>query len=258
MAKKSEKSPKYNLSVGSRKSSAEFGYSSNLASVLKNALAPLVFGQYGNALHKRLQKCITAAIARGLAAKKGNRTMAEGDVSVLKGLELNTYTPFSALTFSLVLRAAIFPETNTLRIEMPAIRPDCFRWPERAQAAYLNVRCLVVDVKHRMVVGSYTLEPVTIAEAGTGSPPRRATVKTTDLEDRMVLVATGVSFFRTDSEGEEGLISHNRKYYAAQLVEAAYVKDGKVVVFNYNDKKPDPVMPSSESEVLTIKWDNDD
>lgn len=258
MIKKSEKPPKYNLSAGSLQSSTEFGYSSSLASVLKNALAPLVFGQYANALHKRLQKHITAAIVRGPEAKKGNRTVAEGDVSVLKGLELNTYTPFSALTFSLFLKVAIFPETNTLRIELPAIRPDRFRWPECAQEAYLNVRCFVVDVKHRMVVGSYALEPIAIAEEGAGDPPRQATVKATDLEDRMVLVAIGVSFFRTDSERQDGLISRNRKYYAARLVEAAYVKDGKVVVSNHGDKKPDPVVPLSESDVLSIKWDDGD
>lgn len=67
----------------------------------------------------------------------------------------------------------------------------------------------------------------------------------------MVLVAVGVSFFRTDSEGEDGLVSHNRKYYAAQLLEAAYIKNGKVVVFADRDKssllrsRPYPMCPWS-------------
>ncbi|GEM_PF-1355901 len=257
MTKKSEKPSKYKLSADSLKSSAEFGYASRLASVLKNAVAPLVFGQYGNALHKQLQARITTAIARGPERKKGNRTMADGEVSILNGLELNPYTRFSTLTHLLFVKATILPKTNTLRIELPAIRSDRFRWPDRAGEAYLNVRCVVVDV-HRGIAENYVLEPLAFKKVSADKPPRQATVQATDLEDRMVLVAVGVSFFRTDSDGQDGLISRNRKYYAARLVEAAYVKDGKVAVFTEENKKPGPITPSSTSDVSTIKWDDGD
>ena len=104
---------------------------------------------------------------------------------------------------------------------------------------------------------SYALEPLAFKEAGADNLPKQATVQATNLEDRMVLAAIGVSFFRTDSEGQDGLISHNRKYYATRLIEAAYVKDGKVVVFSEENRKPAPVTPSSASDVSTIKWDDD-
>lgn len=243
------------MSADSLKSSAEFGYASRLASVLKNAMTPLVFGQYRNALHKRLQACITTAIARGPEAKKGNRTMADGDVSILRGLELNPYTRFSTLTYSLFVRVAILPKANTLRIELPAIGSDRFRWPDRAREAYLNIRCVVVDVRGG-IAESYALEPLAFKKASADNLPRQATIQANDLEDRMVLAAIGVSFFRTDSEDQDGLISHNRKYYAARLVEAAYIKDGKMLVFIEENKKPDPPTQSSASDVSTIKWDD--
>lgn len=66
-----------------------------------------------------------------------------------------------------------------------------------------------------------------------------------------------MSFFRTDSEGEDGLVSHNRKYYAAQLLKAAYIKDGKVVVFADRDKKL-PVAQSPIYDVPMVKWDEGD
>lgn len=255
MAKKRKTPTSYNLSADSVKSGAEFGYASRLASVLKNALTPLVFDQYGNALHKRLQAKITAAIARGPEAGKGNRIMADGDVALLKGVELNPYTPFASLVFVPSVRATILPETNAIRVELPAIGPDAFNWPERAQEAYIHVRCIVTDVRE-LAAEIYALEPLVFRKAGAGNPPRQATVNTTDLEDRMVLVAIGISFSRTDSEGRDGLVSRNRKYYAARIVQACYVKDGKVVVFVEGDKKPDPLTSSSVSSVATIKWDD--
>lgn len=257
MAKKNERSTKYQLSAESRKSSTEFGYASRLASVLKDALAPLIFDQYRNALHKRLQARITKAIGRGPTAKKGNRTLAEADVSMLKGLELNTHTNFSVLTHSLLVKVAILVEERALRIELSAIGPTHFRWPDRAQEAYLTIRCLVVDGQGA-ITERHLLEPLAVARTSAGNPPPRAAVKTGDLEDRMVLVAAGVSFFRTDSEGEDGLISHNRKYYAAQLVEAAYIKDGEVVVFADGGKKPPAVASLPVFDAVMVKWDADD
>lgn len=253
MTKKNKRTAGYAWSADSLKSSAEFGYASRLASALKNALAPLVFNQYTNVLHKRLQGRITKAIGRGPEAMKGRRTLAEGDVSMLKGLELNAYTKLSALTYSLPIKVLVLAEEDALRIELQAMGPSHFRWPDRAQEAYLNVRCHVVDIQGP-VVGDYVLEPRVITKRSTGSQPQRARVETCDLENRIVVVAVGVSFFRTDSEGYDGLISHNRKYYAAQIIEAAYVKNGKVVVFEHDDQQLS-AKPPSVSTVPVIKWD---
>lgn len=74
------------------------------------------------------------------------------------------------------------------------------------------------------------------------------------MDDRLVLLAMGVSFLRTDSEGFDGLISHNRKYYAAYILEAVYVKDGKIVVFEeeqHSKSMPESIPPN----VKTVKWD---
>lgn len=143
MAIKKEKSTDYQLSEESSKTSREFGYATRTASALKNALSPMVFDKYGNSLHKRLLARIIAVLNQGPAAKKGKRTLADGHMQLLKGMELNPHANFSSLTYSLTAKAEIIPASGDIKVHIPELETTHFKWPERATNAYLQIRSVV-------------------------------------------------------------------------------------------------------------------
>ena len=253
MAKKKEKPTNYQLSNESSKTSQEFGYANRAASALKNALSPMVFGKYGNALHKQLLSHIIAVLNTGPTAKKGERTLADGDVALLKDMELNPYANFSSLTYSIFARVEIVPVSGEVKVYIPEISAKHFKWPERATIAYVHILGVVLD-PYKMTLDCYALDPLGFSTSSIKQPPKKATIPVSDMDDQLLLVALGISFLRTDSEGSDGLISHNRKYYAAHIIEAAYVKDGKVMVFE-KERKPMDKPNTLPSNAKTIKWD---
>ncbi|WP_257666241.1 hypothetical protein [Parapedobacter tibetensis] len=256
MSEKNKKSINYRYSDETLKTSKEFSYATRLASALKTALSPLVFGNYGNELHKRLQSRIIAVLSTGPTEKKGERTLADGNLALLKGLELNPYTSFSWLTHAIFIKADIVPIPDGIKIQLPAMGRDNFKWPERGAEAYLSIRCIVLDVRE-LTVDVYALEPLAFAYGHKKKQQQRsAVVPIENMEDRLALVAVGVSFLRTDGAGGDGLISNNRKYYAAYLAEAAYVKNGEVVVFE-GEQAPKTASQPEAPNVKIVKWDED-
>ncbi|MFC3198680.1 hypothetical protein ACFOET_13725 [Parapedobacter deserti] len=118
------------------------------------------------------------------------------------------------MTYSISVKVVISP---ALEIELPVLGTGNFKWPERGAEAFLLVRCLSMDAE-ALSLDVYALESLALHNGGKSQPTRKATVQVGDMEGRVVVVAIGVSFLRTDSEGLDPLISHNRQYYAAQLL----------------------------------------
>lgn len=253
MSEKNEKPAEYKLSDASVKSSREFGYAARAASVLKQVILPMVFGKYGNQLHKRLQSRIISVLHTGPEAKKGTRTLADGDVALLKGLSFNPYMPFSTLAPGVSVRAMIVPEAGKVNLHLRITSEGGFKWPERAISACIDIQIVAMDVE-RLVVERYGLERLDFAQQDNDAIEKKASVPIIELDDRLVLVVVSVSFLRVDSAGGGAHISHHQRYHAAYIAAAYFVKDGKVVEFKPDTTPSSVAQPPVYGAALT-KWD---
>lgn len=254
MSEKNEKTAGYKLSEASVKTSREFGYAARAASVLKQVILPMVFGKYGNQLHKRLQSRIISILHTGPEAKKGKRNLADGDVALMKGLSFNPYTKFATLAPGVSVRAVIAPASGKVDLRLRNTNKSSFKWPDRAVLACLDIQIVAMDVE-RLTVDAYRLERLDFAHQDGNAIEKKASVPVSEMHDRLILVTVSVSFLRVDSAGGDAHVSYHQRYHAAYVAAASYVKDGKVVEFKSDaTTSKSAVRPPSYGIVVT-KWD---
>ncbi len=241
----------YKLSPDSQKTSREFGYAARAASRLKNALLPMVFGKHGNALHKRLLSRIVAVLNSGPETKKGERNLGDGDVALLRELQFNPYTPFSRLAHSVSIAVDVSPSSGEVNIRLRDTGSDAFKWPERAVEAFLEIRCMVMGAE-QLSVATHALEPLSFRLHDRKTSARNASIPIGNMDDCLILVAGGISFLRTGET--EALVSHHRNCYAACILSAICVRDGRVIEFAYGDRSK-RVPEISAGPITTWKWD---
>lgn len=255
MSEKKGRPAGYKLSEASVKTSREFGYAARAASVLKQVLLPVVFGKYSNQLHKGLQSRIISVLHTGPEAKKGKRSLADGDVALMKGLSFNPHTKFSTLAPGVSLRAAIVPASGKVNLHLRSTGQSGFKWPERAISACVDIQIVAMDAES-LTVDVYGLERLDFGYQGSDATEKNASVAITEMDHRLILVTVSISFLRVDSDDGDSHISHHQRYHAASIAVASYVKDGKVVEF-----KPDSTTSKSAAQppvygVTVTKWDN--
>lgn len=254
MSEKNEKPAEYKRSDASVKSSREFGYAARAASVLKQVILPMVFGKYGNQLHKRLQSRIISVLHTGPEAKKGKRSLADGDVTLMKGLSYNPYMQFSTLAPGISVGVVIDPVSRKVHLRVRNTGESGFKWPEQAISACLDVQVVAMDVE-RLTVDTYGLERLDFGLRDSDVTEKKASVPITEMDHRLILVNVSISFLRVDSAGGGAHISHHQRCHAAYIAAASYVKDGKVVEF-----KPDATPSKSVAQppvygAALTKWD---
>ncbi|SFS44229.1 hypothetical protein SAMN04487906_0499 [Zhouia amylolytica] len=254
-----EKKSNHRLSPESIKSSKEFTYASQAASILKKKLAPLVFNSEGKKLHKLLQSVVIAILTTGPVALKGKRQLGHGNVGLLKGTELNQHTKFDSLAHFMFTRIEIEPTNGKVVVRVPAIASSDINWPEKAVQVVLRIRCLLIDPdKEGFAATVFETAPLISSVYGTLSKAKKALLKVGDTEGKVILVAAGISFIRTDGNGTEPYESYNRKHYAARILEAVFIKDGKVVVFKEQTKVKQVEVPSDTSIPEKSQWEDDE
>lgn len=229
------------LSEASKRTSLEFGTASRAGRLIRLALQPMIQRmrekKFTNKLNKKLVEVISTA-----PGEKGSRRLALGDLALLKGLQLNSYTRFDKL----------FKTSPTVTIDdigmLTITLPECKREkvmpkrPVNASEAIIRLLICALDLEtgNGKVATAADLV-LDLSEPFIGESTIEFPID--QLEERIII--TGISLFFS----RKGIESANRAYFAAEICDAFLVRDGKLVPFIY----PAQEMSLNAEEVKTTQ-----
>lgn len=226
MGKKDKKHP---LSEESLKTSQEFGHVTKVASSLLKTLKSLVGNKDGRFLYNDLCAKLIAIIGTGPIELKGQRKITDGNMGLLRGFGLNRYRRLSSLT-RLKLEIHISDAEKHVEITIPPVNETVFNAPSRAFRAVLLFQCILLDVVNYKVetIPIDDLE-ISLNEEVIGS--KRIKIPIENAEGKVVILAMGICFYLSELNGDKSFISNNRDHLAGKILEAVYIKNGKIVTF---------------------------
>ena len=213
----------YELTVNSRNAGKDFGKASAAASCLLQAISAAGSGVADNQLYHRLNSCFIKLMGTAHNKPTGEREIADGDLSLLKGLHLNRHRSARAV-FPVAMAATIHPAGEIF------IRFAGFRWPARkslparAGSLLIQVCCYACDFQAKAV--SVTQFDQLI---GLNDPLPADTAYNffaEDIEGRVAVIAVG--FHYLDQAGKP---IGDRNWRAGNIIEAALVQQGRIVPF---------------------------
>lgn len=120
-----------------KESASEFGLASTTAKVIRNCLYGLIQQNYDGGMVNRFQLTVYAAIKTGTEIR-GERTLYEGDLDLLKGFEFNNRSPLSEVLK--VKPSAVLDENGRISVTLPPFdaRRD-LKAPSRTHGCHLRV-----------------------------------------------------------------------------------------------------------------------
>jgi|GEM_PF-1206153 len=231
----------YPLSDNSKKATEDFKTANRLASAIYSVFKKLLERSAGRKQYQRLNKLILKIMHGGAQGGLGTRKLYQGNVGLLKGFRLNAYTLWDSLIHCQPV-IAISAQEQLLRIHLQKIEDQDVHVPSRVSKLVLQFVCCEVDVD-KYIVNSY-LSAKLILPLKTGgvlSNAKKMTMHLPNMEGKVLLVLLIVRMYLQEGHTDGELaytatefLSNDRKYYAGEILEAFYVKDGQVVIYEMN------------------------
>jgi hypothetical protein len=213
----------YELTVNSRNAGKDFGKASAAASRLLQAISAAGSGVADNQLYHRLNSCLIKVIGTAHNRPTGEREIADGDLSLLKGLQLNRHRTTHTV-FPVAMGATIHPAGEI------CIRFAGFRWPARkslrarAGSLLVQVCCFACDFQAKDITVTRFDQLI-----GLGDPLPAGSMYNffaENMEGRVAIIAAG--FHYLDKAGKP---IADRTWRAGSIIEAALVQEGRIIPF---------------------------
>jgi hypothetical protein len=214
----------YSLSANSRKSAEEFGKASRAASLVKAGLASLIPRINSNYIDQRLRSRFMAVIRSGYSQPKGEREVADGDLAMLKGFQLNRYTEHRKLC-SINPVVEIDPASGiTVTLPKSSLR-QVVNAPDRAASMVVQLGACICNFTSK---GGWKVRAknLVIDLAKENFPRCTAPIPANKMNNSVVLVAIGFYFLNAS-----GQPIGDRKYIAGSIIESVCLRKGHIVVF---------------------------
>ena len=232
------------LTDETKKSGAEFGYGSKACVLVKHALAPLMLRPFKAGLHNRLAEAFRKVIRSGPLAKKGQRTVYDGNATLLANFEFNTNRHLGSL-LDLDFKANYEEgKLNLVLGEMDWLQ--VLRKPDKAGGLVLNLGVAFLD----FAAATYDLKlapPIKISSSAAfkgGS----LNIEVPATREQLILVVVNLYFERE----KEGWLIDQQLYQAGKCLAALQLRNGQLVVF-----EPEPAVQQTppEKPVPNLVWD---
>lgn len=225
----------YQLSENSRKSSVDFREANRLSSAIYAIFKQLLRQGASRDQYQRLNKRLIKVMHSGPDNLLGQRKLYQGNVGLLKGFRLNPYTIWSSLIhFQPTIN--VLPADQVLQIRVPAILSSDLNVPTRTSRVALQFVCCEVEVDTCQIKLNFSAKLMLHPKQGAlVSTAKKVNMHIPQMEGKVLLVLILVrTYLWGDYDPEIGItskefLSNDRKYYAAELLEAVYIKDGQVV-----------------------------
>jgi len=227
-----------------QKSSSDFGTAGESRPLIRKGFR-LLDVVSDRTMDNRLQKRLFAIINTGPKASQGINQITDGDVALLKGFEYNAFTSIQKLVhFS---PTVVIDPAGEVVVSIPKMQTkDMFHAPRKASHVILQFCCCVFhfDIHN----GRMSKPDELIISLDKGSfPGGHFTLHMEGTLNCVLALAWGVCF----TTGDHQTVSFDRRYYAANILEAVNIVDGEIVVFQYPEP-PAPVEPDDPQQ--HVQW----
>lgn len=252
----------YNLSENSKKSIEDFKTANRLASIIYAVFKKLLKRSASRNQYQRLSKLIIKVMHSGAPEFLGIRKLHQGNIGLLKGFRLNPYTLWdSIIHFQPVI--AISPEDQTVCIHLPAVNAKDVVVPARASKLVLQFACCEVDADNNKLDTHLSAKLILPLKQGDQiSNAKKMTMHLPDMEGKVLLIILIIQMYLQEGYKEDmgyspaEFLSNDRKYYAGEILEASYVKDGQLV--KYNGSTTDKMKEIDElNNWEEVTWEDD-
>lgn len=227
-----KKTASYQPSEESLKSANEFGKGSSASALVRKAFKPLFFAPFEENLHSRLAEIFRKVIRSGPAALKGNRSVYDGNVSLLKGFECSTYAKLETLC----------KQWPTLTLDHQQLKVDFLpiniqkqlKWPPKADKALFMVGFAAFDFE-QLSLQYQSSEPLILKKTEDFEGGQLA-FNIPEQKEQLLMVMMNICY------GNNSIIN-NRKFLACAIIDAFHLKDGQLVLFEPEEKIQAPEEP---------------
>ena len=204
----------------------------------------------GRTLYAKFCKLFTQISQTGPSSLKGKRRLTDGDISLLKGVELYKHTALNKWMRA-TPRVELTPDGQVeVRFSKQATH-TLFSTPENTKGIALNVWCAAIDFERKEYQHVQSAELVFQAERKV-FPKSRLGFSLHPVEDRVIVVALQLHLILENNQGYvfEG---YDRRYTAGQLLDVGYVKNGELVRFSPEEVQQ-PNSPSRNALQQGVAW----
>jgi hypothetical protein len=233
------------LSENSKKSAAEFGRAGAAASLVKPRLSFVTTPIADNGLYNRLSACFLKVIHSCYTKQHGEREVADGDLALLKGFQLNRHTNSQKVCAAEPV-VNINPGTG-ISFSIPGFRlQDMVTAPPNADTLVIQLCCCACDFSGKTGLVAKTND-LHISLHKPFFPGAILSLPDGATNGKVLLVAINFYFLNRD-----GLPINDRNHKAGKIIEAVLIREGRIVPFQHLEKKTEPVIKQHEN--TGVSW----
>lgn len=235
-----------------RKSARDFGTANSAAALIRTGFKPLIQEYADSQFDDRLKSCVIKIVQTGPQHLKGNRKFTDGDIALLKGMELNQHTAVGNLLRGKPAITVVPGEAITIALPRQPLA-EMVVAPPKAAAVIVQFRCCLLYLEEKK--GLYvTPEDLVIPLAKTNFPGGSFGLPLEGADNCVIMLAWGVHFTSKD----DGRIIKNRKHYAGSLLEVVHLENGMIKVFEPEVPVVTAVPVVDTTARVRWKLDNED
>jgi hypothetical protein len=221
---------KVRISENSRKANTEFLRASATAALVRRHLYFMVRPIADSRFSLRLTSYFTRIIASAYNRPKGERRVADGDLSLLRGFPFNQYK--SDYQVCKIRPVVDIKPGQGVSIHIPAFSfTESLSLAPNASVLVMQLSCSYFDLSNDGGTVAQGDE-IHINLGQERFPGGEAFFPPEEMDNKVVLAAIG--FYFLDKEGQP---IANRDHRAGSILEAVLVTDGQVQSFRYPEKK---------------------
>jgi len=236
----------HRLSENSQKSGIEFGRAGSAASLVRKAAGFMADRIADNGFYNRLSAHFYQVIKSCNTKQPGEREVVDGNLSLLKKVELNRYTN-SLKICSAEPVVSIHPEAD-ISISFPRFNvAGIAKALPQADTLVVQLCCCACDFadKKGFVAKADNLQ---ISLRKSFFPGGSLRLPAGAADDKVLLIIIG--FYCLD---KSALPIGDRNYMAGKIIEAVLVREGRIVPFAYEENKMKPVVQQKEKK--GVAWE---
>ncbi len=185
-----------------RQTMAEFQRAGKAAKLLLDALRPAGFNARDKSLFARLNGQMFNVIKTDAVHKRGERTVADGDMDLIRGFNFNRNGILSSLLF-IQPTASIDRVTGIMKVELPSIIPnEAMKAP--LNATYFRIACAAAEID--FVAGTFnTVQAITEPLPFNGEPTAAISLSgnVTANSTKWLVLAAGIAFHDETNDGAD-------------------------------------------------------
>lgn len=264
MNNKEKKPSDYHLSANSKKANTDFSYANQLASAIYSVFKKLLERSANREQYRRLHKLVIKIMQHGAESFLGERKLYHGDVGLLKGFRLNTYTIWDSLLYVKPLINVDAAE-RVLQVELPKMEAKDIRAIPQITSFVLQFACCEIDADSCKVQTHLSAKLVIpVKREGLLSKAKKMSMFLPDMEGKVLLIVLIIRAYRQEGQLAASpyytpaeFLSNDRKHYAGEVLKVSYVKDGKVVTY---EAAPIEAFPDTTwaKEIEEAGWEDDE